>query len=370
MREMSLFKVENDILQSMRIHFRLDEYDTSVRLHGGGFLASFVISGRRCRMEMRLERTERCVTAKLYPGIHCFPQARPMVSEYILKVTELFPKATLCLSEEGEIYAKTMQRYRFEPIPLAIFVEMKEDLRQLISEFAGPLEKLASLHLLALEEIDPVHVHMAATEEDDDELAARLESELSELIHEEENAADGDEDEGGKEDDDDDFTVYFQKKIPEFFRKEENMTGCREDEDESGAHDDDGDTGGNGALFGSAGSGKSNETDGEAEKTELSFQAEEPSDSTGGLPAAERASLFLRNQRLRRQRTPMLFNMQHILEMSMHQSSEPSGLLKQLLELGDREAAACKSNTDAGKTPDGDSETEPPENGTGQDSEE
>ena len=54
----------------------------------------------------------------------------------------------------------------------------------------------------------------------------------------------------------------------------------------------------------------------------------------------------------------------------MHQSSEPSGLLKQLLELGDREAAACKSNTDAGKTPDGDSETEPPENGTGQDSEE
>ena len=34
---MSLFKVENDILQSMRMHFRLDEYDTSVRLHGGGF---------------------------------------------------------------------------------------------------------------------------------------------------------------------------------------------------------------------------------------------------------------------------------------------------------------------------------------------
>ena len=47
---MSLFKVENDILQSMRMHFRLDEYDTSVRLHGGGFLASFVISGRRCRI--------------------------------------------------------------------------------------------------------------------------------------------------------------------------------------------------------------------------------------------------------------------------------------------------------------------------------
>ena len=239
-----------------------------------------------------------------------------------------------------------------------------------IGEFAGPLEKLASLHLLALEEIDPVHVHMAAAEEDDDELAALLESELSELIREEENAADGDEDEGGKEDNDDDFSVYFQKRIPEFFRKEENMTGCREDEDESGAHDDDGDTAENGVLFGSAGSGKSNETDGEAEKTKLSFQVEESLNSAGGLPAAERASLFLRNQRLRRQRTPMLFNMQHILEARTNQSSEPSGLLKQLLELGDREAAACKSNTDAGKTPDGDSETEPPENGTGQDNEE
>ena len=70
------------------------------------------------------------------------------------------------------------------------------------------------------------------------------------------------------------------------------MTGCREDEDESGAHDDDGDTAENGVLFGSAGSGKSNETDGEAEKTKLSFQVEESLNSAGGLPAADRASLF------------------------------------------------------------------------------
>lgn len=117
-----------------------------------GFIYRIDFEERTYFSETIIDQNAELVFVEVSPCIYCCKASRSQVGEYIDKINSFYKNCNIRISENGNLYMHTEQRFSDAPLTPEMFKKLEEDCLRKISVFETILDKLAHLKLLDPEE--------------------------------------------------------------------------------------------------------------------------------------------------------------------------------------------------------------------------
>lgn len=119
-----------------------------------GFISRIDFEERTYFSVATIDQNAELVFIEVSPCIYCCKASRSQVGEYIDKINSFYKNCNIRISENGNLYIHTEQRFSDAPLTPEMFKTLEEDCLRKISVFETILDKLAHLKLLEPEEAD------------------------------------------------------------------------------------------------------------------------------------------------------------------------------------------------------------------------
>lgn len=194
-------KYFSETVENARAHYaKMSDEAVAEKFSGNGFIAFISVEDRTYYVNTRIDGLAQLVMMEIAPGIHCTPESRSLVGDYVLKINESFKSCAIHIEGNGTLYIKAEQRFDDGPVSTYSFHVMEMECIKILDAFEKVLDKLAGLRLITPEEADVEKVydeHMKKIfnalrdkllnddHDEDDDLNEKIKKELEEELEKE-----------------------------------------------------------------------------------------------------------------------------------------------------------------------------------------